>query len=137
MSPTRRVPGGSVEAVVYAVVNLFWAAAAIASVVCRMPLIIPGGNPVIALPGDMSTSPLTTLAPTALVMAEPAKIPVPQSSGAIAMGAGQAVVAVVNIHTKACASPLPNWSCAPVVIVAVYWVFTTSGFMGVGCNRIR
>jgi hypothetical protein len=65
-----------------------------------------------------------------LVTVEPAKIPKPQPGVPNAMGPAQAVVAVVNIHVKSAASPLPNWSCAAVVIVAVYCVFSASGLVG-------
>jgi len=39
---------------------------------------------------------------------------------------------VVNIHTKLEARPLPNRSCAPVVIVAVNWAPVVPRPGGVG-----
>jgi hypothetical protein len=130
MSGDRLAPGGSVEAVVYAVVNSDCAVAAVESSMCSVPVNVPGGNPVIELSGEMSRSPVTVLSPV-LVIAWPARIPALQPGAPNAMGDGQAVIAVVNIHTKSCASPLPNWSCAPVVIVAVYGVSSARGFRGV------
>ena len=59
-----------------------------------------------------------------------ARIPKPQADP-VEMGAGQGAAAVVNVHTKFAAKAMPNWSCAPVVIVAVYWVFSASGLEGV------
>jgi hypothetical protein len=107
MSGVRLAPGGSVEAVVYAVVNSFWAVAAVESSMCSTPVYFPCGNPTIELSGDMSRSPVTVLSPV-LVIAWPARIPALQPGAPNAIGDAQAVVAVVNIHTKSCASPLPN-----------------------------
>jgi hypothetical protein len=66
----------------------------------------------------------------ALVTVEPARIPNPQAVP-VGMGAGQGAAAVVNVHTKSAASAMPNWSRAPVVIAAVYWVFSARGLEGV------
>jgi hypothetical protein len=63
-----------------------------------------------------------------LVTVEPARIPKPQANGGgVAL---HAVVEVVKLHLKLAANPLPNWSCAPVLMVAVYWVFRVRGFVG-------
>src|SRR5579864_4482210 len=80
-----------------------------------------GPNPVIAVPGQTPTSPLTLVAvPATLVTVEPARIPKPHAApNGMAPAGGGHVGEVVNVHTKLAASPLPNWSCAPVVIVAV------------------
>jgi hypothetical protein len=99
-----------------------------------MPVNIPGGNPTIAVPGHTPTSPLTFVGAATvevLVTVEPAKIPKPQPAAPIGMGPGQATAAVVNIQLKSAASAMPNWSCAPVVIVAVYGVLSARRFEGV------
>src|ERR1051326_2622040 len=102
----------------YAVVRSPWAWAAAASATCNVPLIVPGGNPVTAVPGLKPKFPLTVVAPvlvtveaarTANVLADPR-----------ATGAWPAVVAaVVKFQTRLAASALPARSLAPVVIVAV------------------
>ena len=86
-----------------------------------MPVIDAGGpNPVIAVPGDTPTSPVTVVAvPATLVTVEPARIPKLQAApNVMGPGAGHAAE-VVNVHTKLATSAIPNVSCAPVVIVAV------------------
>src|ERR1039458_5628262 len=130
----RAAPPAAPAAALYAVVNCPWAVMAVVSPASSVPVSVPGGNPVIVVPGHAPTSPVTLVGAATvevLVTVEPAKIPKPQPGVPNAMGDGQAVIAVVNIHTRACASPLPNWSCAPVVIVAVYWVSSARRFMGV------
>jgi hypothetical protein len=86
------------------------------------PVTIAGGpNPVMAVPGDTPTSPLTLVSvPATLVTVEPARIPKPQDdpNAKAPLGGGHAAE-VMNVQTKLVASPLPNWSCAAVVIVAV------------------
>src|ERR1700675_1715022 len=76
-----------------------WAAAAVESAPCSMPVNVPGGNPVIELSplGDMSTSPLMVDSPV-LVIAVAAKIPVPQPGCPNAMGVAQACVPVMKVH---------------------------------------
>src|SRR5579864_2414698 len=94
---------------------------ATASAACSVPVSVPGGNPVIALPGHTPISPVT-LVPvlTTLVTVEPARIPkpqaVPNSNGG---GGGGHGAEVVNVHVKLPASVFPKVSAAPVVIVAV------------------
>jgi len=66
----------------------------------------------------------------ALVTVEPAKIPKPQALPN-AMAPWQGAAAVVNIQVKSAARPFPNVSFAPVVIVAVYAVFSARGLEGV------
>ncbi len=78
-----------------------------------MPVSVPGGNPTIAVPAHTPTSPVTLVGAATvevLVTVEPAKIPNPQPGVPNAMGPAQAVVAVVNIHVKSAAKPLPKVS---------------------------
>src|SRR5207245_4414492 len=83
-----------------------------------VPLTIPGGNPVTAVPGLTPRSPLTLVAPV-LVTVEPARtvnvLAAPRATGAWPA----AVAAVVKLQTKFAASALPARSLAPIVIVAV------------------
>jgi hypothetical protein len=60
-------------------------------------------------------------------------IPVAPVAGAteITVGGAQAVVLVVKVHTQLPANALPNVSWAPVVIVAVYRVFSARALAGV------
>ena len=49
---------------------------------------------------------------------------------AVTVGGGQGGE-VVNDHVKLAVRPLPNWSCAPVVIIAVKVVFDARAAEGV------
>ena len=61
------------------------------------------------------------------------QIPVEPAGGAteITVGAAHAVVVVLKVQTKSLANVLPNVSVAPVVIVAVYRVFSARAVAGV------
>jgi hypothetical protein len=87
-----------------------------------MPVNVPGGNPVIAVPAHTPTSPVTLVGAAVveeLVTVEPAKIPKLQAAPNGMPPGVVHVVEVVNVHTKLAASGMPPVSCAPVVIVAV------------------
>ena len=108
-----------------------WAVIAIESAECRVPVSVPGGNPVIAVPAQTPTSPVTLLGPV-LVTVEPARIPKLQAApNGRATGGGAHAAEVVNVHTKGAASAMPKVSCAPVVIVAVKVVLTARVAVGV------
>src|SRR6185369_3640226 len=83
-----------------------------------VPLTVPGGNPVTAVPGLNPRSPLTVEAPV-LVTVEAARtanvLADPRTIGAWPA----AVAAVVKLQTKSAASALPARSLAPKVILAV------------------
>src|SRR5579863_96814 len=107
---------------------------ATASPAWNAPVIEAGApNPVIAAPGQTPTSPLTVVAvPATLVTVEPAKMPNPQAAPkGMALAGGGHVGEVVKVHTKLAASPLPNGSFAPVVIVAVKAVLGARAAEGV------
>jgi hypothetical protein len=61
------------------------------------------------------------------------QMPVATLGGAteITVGGAQDALLVVKLHTKFAANALPDGSWAPVVIVAVYGVFSTRGLDGV------
>jgi len=95
------------------------------SVTCMTPgaTTIPGGNPVTEVPGLSPRSPPVIVVMRAvLVTVEPPRTLKPP---AVSNGTGDehATAEVVKVHVKLAASPLPNWSCAPVVMVAVKVVF--------------
>jgi hypothetical protein len=107
---------------------------AIESFEWNAPVIDAGDpNPVIAVPGDTPTSPLTVVAvPATLVTVEPARIPKLQAApNGRATGGGAHAAEVVNVHTKGAARAMPKVSCAPVVIVAVKVVLTARVAVGV------
>jgi hypothetical protein len=87
MKPGRLVAGVRPAASLYAVVRSDCAPAATPSVWCTVPLTMPGGNPVIALPGLTPRSPLSRLVPV-LVTVLPARtaklLAVPRFTGATA-----------------------------------------------------
>src|SRR2546429_684261 len=107
-------PAGSLYEVVKA--SCPWAAAGPPAWI--VPLTVPGGNPVTAVPGLSPRSPLTVVAPV-LVTVEPARtanvLAAPRATGACP--AGEA--AGVKLQLKSVASALPARSLAPVVTVAV------------------
>src|SRR2546426_20810 len=104
----------------YAAVKASCAAAAAESATYIVPLTIPGGNPVTAVPGLSPRSPLTVVAPV-LVIVEAAStanvLAAPRATGACPLSV--AAVAVLKLQTKFAASALPARSLAPVVTVAV------------------
>src|SRR5205807_2258841 len=103
----------------YAVVKASCAWAAAGSPAWIVPLTVPGGNPVTAVPGLNPRSPLTLVAPV-LVTVEPARtakvVAAPRAMGTCP----PVVVAVIKLQTKFAASALPARSLAPVVIVELY-----------------
>src|SRR5438093_4553128 len=115
---TRIAPTVRPAALIYAVVKSSCAWAAARSPAWIVPLTVPGGNPVTAVPGFSPRSPLTLVAPV-LVTVEPARtanvLAAPRATGACPAG----VAAVVKLQTKFAASALPARSRAPVVTVAV------------------
>lgn len=123
MSAGRMAPPAVPAAALYAVVKSTWALAAMESAACRVPVNIPGGNPVIALPGDTPTSPLTLVGAAVvevLVTVEPARIPKVQAAPrGMAPAGGVQIGEVVKDHGKLPASPMPKVFVAPVVMVAV------------------
>src|SRR5207245_6048936 len=125
IAPTVR-PAASL----YAVVRWSCGWAAAGSPAWIVPLTVPGGNPVTAVPGLSPRSPLTVVAPV-LVTVEPARtanvLAAPRATGACPAG----VAAVVKLQTKFAASALPARSLAPVVIVAVNVVRGASALAGV------
>jgi hypothetical protein len=88
-----------------------------------VPVNIPGGNPVIALPGDTPTSPLTFVGAAVvevLVTVEPARIPKEQAAPRrMAPAGGVQIGEVVKDHGKLAASGVPDAFVAPVVMVAL------------------
>src|SRR5437667_5716726 len=125
IAPTVR-PAASLYAVVKA--SCAWAAAG--SPAWIVPLTVPGGNPVTAVPGLSPRSPLTVVAPV-LVTVEPARTAnVLAAPGAVG-GWVAAVAAVVKLQLKSAASALPARSLAPVVTVAVNVVRGTRALAGV------
>jgi hypothetical protein len=94
MNPGTLPDGLRPAASLYAVVRSDWAPAATASAECTAPFTMPGGNPVIAVPGLTPRSPLTMLGPV-LVTVDPAstaKLPaVPRPTGATAAPAADCV----------------------------------------------
>src|ERR1700674_5057709 len=134
ISAIRTAPPAAPAAALYAVVKAPWAVMATESPAWNAPVIDAGGpNPVIAVPGDTPTSPLTVVAvPLTLVTVEPPRIPKLQAAPNVMGGGGTPhVTEVVNIHTLLAASAIPNVSCAPVVIVAVKVVLGGRGPDGV------
>src|SRR5437867_6215676 len=117
-------------ALLYAVVKSSSAWAAAGSPAWIVPLTVPGGNPVTAVPGLSPRSPLTVVAPV-LVTVEAARtaneLAAPRATGAWPA----AVAAVVKLHTKFAASALPARSLAPIVIVAVKTALGASVLIGV------
>src|SRR3989454_1798077 len=115
---TRIAPTVRPAALLYAVVKASCAWAAAGSPAWIVPLTLPGGNPVTAVPGLSPRSPLTVVAPV-LVTMEPARtanvVAAPRATGAWPA----AVAAVVKLQTKFAANALPAKSLAPIVIVAV------------------
>src|ERR1700676_1493859 len=107
-------------------VNALWADWATESPGCFVPVSVAGGNPTIDAAGHTPTSPVTLLGPALVTDGVAARSPklqaAPSGTAAAAPpappGFGQ-TGEVVNVHTKLAVSPLPNVSCAPVVIVAV------------------
>src|SRR5688572_7643345 len=83
-----------------------------------VPLTVPGGKPVTAVPGLSPRSPLTVDAPV-LVIVDAARtanvLAAPSETGVWPA----AVAAVVKLQTKSAASALPARSLAPKLIVAV------------------
>src|SRR4051794_23498585 len=92
-----------------------------------------GPKPVIALPGQTPTSPLTLVAvPATLVTVEPPRIPKLHAAPKFKAGGGGGHVAeVVNVQTKLAASLFPKVSAAPVVMAAVKVVLGASVAVGV------
>src|ERR1700693_5671748 len=87
---------------------------------------VPGGNPVTEVPGLSPRSPPVIVVRPVLVTVLPARtLKFPAVSSGTAGGPAHVAAAVVNIQLKSAASGLPNVSVAPVVIVAVYTVFTS------------
>src|ERR1700757_3538274 len=110
MSALRMAPPAAPAALLYAVVKSPWAVIATESPAWNAPVMEAGvPNPVIAVPGQTPTSPLTVVAvPVTLVTVEPARIPKLQAeASAIApLGGGQGAD-VVKVQVKLEASPLP------------------------------
>jgi hypothetical protein len=82
----------------YAVVKSDWAPAATPSVTCMVPVTMPGGNPVTALPGLRPRSPLMTVGPVlvTVVAARTPKLPaVPRPTGGFAAPAGDCVAMIM------------------------------------------
>src|ERR1041384_2713045 len=90
----------------YAVVKSCCARAAAASAAWIVPLTVPGGNPVTAVPGLSPRSPLTMVGPV-LVTVEAARtanvVADPRATGACPA----AVAAVVKLQTRLAVSALP------------------------------
>jgi hypothetical protein len=86
----------------------------------------PGGNPVTEVPGLSPRSPPEIVVGLLVfVTVLPARtLKFPAVSNGTAGGPAHAAAGVVNIQLKSAARLLPNVSAAPVVIVAVYTVFT-------------
>ena len=102
----------------YAAVKSSCAWAAAGSPAWIVPLTVPGGKPVTAVPGLSPRSPLTVVAPVLVTVeaARTANVPAaPRATGAWPA----AVAAVVKLQTKFAVSALPARSLAPIVIVAV------------------
>src|SRR6478736_10274798 len=78
---------------------------------------VPGGKPVTALPGLSPTLPPAIVVGPVLVTVEPAMAS-KFATDPNGTGGWHASVAVVKVQTVL-ASPLPDGSCAPVVIVPV------------------
>src|SRR5665213_2462827 len=91
---------------------------------------VPGGNPVTAEPGLNPRSPPVRVVGPVLVTVDPART---RKLAAEFSGTGcwHATVEVVKVQTLLLASPIPDRSCAPVVIVAVYVEFKARGADGV------
>src|ERR1700730_12469770 len=135
MSGARTAPPAAPAALLYAVVKSPCAVMAMESFEWKAPVMEAGDpNPVMAVPGDTPTSPLTVVAvPATFVSVEPARIPKRQAAPSAkppAAGGGH-TAEVVNVQTKLLASPLPYRSCAAVVIVAVKVALAARGAKGV------
>ena len=83
----------------------------------------------IAAPGHTPTSPVTMDGPR-FVTVEPPRIPKLQAVFNGTMGI-QAVADVVKVHTKLLGNGSPARDSAPVVMVAVYKVFSARALFGV------
>src|ERR1041385_8795658 len=84
----------------YAVVRSAWAWAAAASAAWSVPLIIPGGNPVTAVPGLSPRSAPTVVPPVLVTVEAPrtAKLPaVPRATEAAAIAGGGGAMVPVGI----------------------------------------
>src|SRR4029077_12129914 len=101
IAPTVR-PAASLYAVVKA--TCAWAAAA--SATCMVPLTVPGGNPVTAVPGLNPRSPLTVVAPV-LVTVEAARNTNVEADPRATGAWPAAEAAVVKLQIKLAASALP------------------------------
>src|ERR1700730_18311621 len=114
MSGARTAPPAAPAALLYAVVKSPCAVMAMESFEWKAPVMEAGDpNPVMAVPGDTPTSPLTVVAvPATFVTVDPARIPKLQAApnAAIAPEGGGQAAEVVNVQTKLLASPLPYWS---------------------------
>jgi hypothetical protein len=86
----------------YAVVKSDWAPAATPSVWCTVPFTMPGGNPVIALPGLTPRSPLRTLGPVLVTV----------------LPASTAKLLAVPRPTGATAAPAPDWVAMSIMMAA-------------------
>src|SRR5665213_2820389 len=90
----------------------------------------PGGNPVTADPGLSPRFPPVRMVGPVFVTVDPAST---RKLAAEFKGTAwwHATLEVVKVQTSSLASPLPERSLAPVVMVAVYNVFSESGALGV------
>src|ERR1044071_1997425 len=114
MAPTVR-PAASL----YAVVKSTWARAEAASAAWIVPLTVPGGNPVTAVPGLNPRSPLTVVAPVLVTVEAARTANVPADPRATGAWPPEDPAAVLKLQLKSLASALPARSLAPVVTVAV------------------
>jgi hypothetical protein len=106
VNPEGKLPDGLRPAAsLYAVVRSDWATTATASAECTAPFTVPGGNPVIAVPGLTPRSPLIVLGPV-LVTVDPAstaKLPaVPRPTGATAAPAANGSFAPLFPEVSQC-----------------------------------
>jgi len=69
--PVRSLVGGKATAALYAFNASAWAAAAAEVPACMFPLSMPGGNPVIAVPGETPRSPLMIVIPVLVTVVAP------------------------------------------------------------------
>src|SRR5688572_28861010 len=112
MPATRIAPTVRAAASLYAVVKASCAWAATGSPAWIIPLTVPGGNPVTAVPGLSPRSPLTLVAPV-LVTVEPARtanvLAAPRATGACPAAAAAVVSAgIANPNTRAKAAVTPG-----------------------------
>src|ERR1700674_1308506 len=137
-APTAGPPPAFMAAL-NAVVKSVWAVMAIESPRCSVPVNIPGPstpgaapNPVIEAAGHIPISPLTIVGPVLVTAGVAPRIPKLQAApNGMAAGGGGHTAEVVNVHTKLAASPMPNMSCRPVGIGAVYVVLRARSARGV------